>query len=95
MYFFPRFKFLDELSKRMEWISGYTHYGDQRYLSAVEPGAGDTYPDLELISNPGFFLSLFRFWKRAIATKGKALMNDHSIGIYRSKLRARALDRNL
>ena len=95
LYLFPRFKFLDELSERMEWISGYTHYGDQRYLSAVEPGAGDTYPNLELISNPGFFLALFRFFKRTRATKGKGLINDHSIGIYRSKLRARALDRNL
>lgn len=93
--FFPKFAILEKLYGYLDMMTGYTHYGDQRYLTAVKPGVSDTYPDLDLISNPSFFLLLERFWKRAAKTKGKGLINDHSIGIYRAKLRARAISRNL
>ena len=86
----PQFAILEKLYGYLDMMTGYTHYGDQRYLTAVEPSASDTYPGLDLISNPGFFLLLGRFLTRAVATRGKALMDDHSIGIYRAKLRARA-----
>ena len=94
MSFFPQFAILEKLYGYLNMMTGYTHYGDQRYLTAVEPGANDTYPGLNLISNPGFFLLAGRFLKRATATRGKGLVNDHSIGIYRAKLRARAISRN-
>ena len=90
----PTFRFLNRFHVYMDKISGYVHYGDQRYLTVSEPGPNDTYPALNMISNPGFFLRADRFWKRTRATKGKGLIKDHSIGIYRAKLRARALSRN-
>ena len=90
----PQFAILEKLYGHLDMMTGYTHYGDQRYLTAVEPSASDTYPGLDLISNPGFFLLLGRFLTRVVATRGKALMDDHSIGIYRAKLRARAISRN-
>ena len=92
--FLPQFTILEKLYGYLDMMTGYTHYGDQRYLTATEPGPGDTYPDLDVISNPGFFLIAERFWKRAKATKGKGLIQDHDIGIYRAKLRARAKSRN-
>ena len=94
MSFLPHFAILDKFYGYLDMMTGYTHYGDQRYLTAVAPGPNDTYPDLDLISNPGFFLLAERFLKRSTATKGKGLVKDHSIGIYRAKLRARAISRN-
>ena len=91
---FPTLGILARFYVYMDKIAGYVHYGDERYLTVAEPGPSDTYPDLNLISNPSFFLRADRFWKRARATKGKGLIKDHSIGIYRSKLRARAMSRN-
>ena len=82
----PAFRFLDRFYVHMDKIAG--------YLAVAEPGPCDTYPDLDLIPNPSFFLRAERFWKRTRATKGKGLIKDHSIGIYRAKLRARALTRN-
>ena len=90
----PAFRLLERFYVYMDKISGYVHYGDERYLTVAEPGPADTYPDLNLISNPSFFLSADRFWNRARATRGKGLIKDHAIGIYRAKLRARALSRN-
>ena len=92
--FLPQFTILEKLYGYLDMMTGYTHYGDQRYLTVAEPGANDTYPDLDLISNPGFFLLAERFWKRVKTTKGKGLIQDHDIGIYRAKLRARAISRN-
>ena len=90
----PDFRFLDHFYVYADKISGYVHYGDQRYLTVSEPGPNDTYPNLNVISNPSFFLRAERFWRRARSTKGKGLIKDHAIGIYRAKLRARALSRN-
>ena len=67
----PAFRFLNRFYVYMDKISGYVHYGDQRYLTVSEPGPNDTYPDLNVISNPNFFLRAERFWKRARATKGQ------------------------
>ena len=92
--FLPAFRILERFYVYADKIAGYVHYGDQRYLTVAEPGPGDTYPDLNLISNPSFFLRAERFWRRARSTKGKGLIKDHAIGIYRAKLRARALSRN-
>lgn len=92
--FLPKFGILERLYGYLDMMTGYTHYGDQRYLTVCEPGSDDTYPDLNLISNPSFFLRLERFWKRVRSTQGKGLIRDHSIGIYRAKLRARAISRN-
>ena len=92
--FVPQFPILERFYGYLDMITGYVHYGDERYLTVSKPGPNDTYPDLNLISNPSFFLRAERFWKRIRATKGKGLINDHSIGIYRAKLRARAISRN-
>ena len=90
----PTFRILNGLYVYMDKISGYVHYGDERYLTVAEPNSGDMYPDLNVISNPSLFLRADRFWKRTRATRGKGLIKDHSIGIYRAKLRARAISRN-
>ena len=93
-FFLPLVPVLRRLYAYMDRIAGYTHYGDERYLTVAEPGINDTYPELALISNPGFFLRLQRFLKRVGRTRGKSLIHDHAIGIYRAKLRARAISRN-
>lgn len=92
--FLPTFAILEKLYGYLDMMTGYTHYGDQRYLTVAEPGPNDTYPQLNLISNPSFFLRAERLWRRVKATRGKGLIEDHSIGIYRAKLRARAISRN-
>ena len=93
-FFLPFIPVLRRVYDYMDRIAGYTHYGDERYLTVAEPGMNDTYPDLEVIPNPGFFLRLERFIKRVRSTRGKGLIRDHAIGIYRAKLRARAISRN-
>ena len=93
-FFLPFVPVLRRLHGYMDRIAGYTHYGDERYLTVAEPGVNDTYPELALIPNPGFFLRLERFIKRVSRTRGKGLVRDHAIGIYRAKLRARAISRN-
>ena len=93
-FFLPFVPILRRLYSYMDRIAGYTHYGDERYLTVAEPGINDSYPGLELIPNPGFFLRLERFVKRVGRTRGKGLIRDHAIGIYRAKLRARAISRN-
>ena len=94
LFFLPCFPALRRLYDYMDRIAGYTHYGDERYLTAAAAGINDTYPELELIHNPGFFLRLERFVKRLRGTRGKGLISDHAIGVYRAKLRARAISRN-
>ena len=93
-FLLPYIPVLRRLHGYMDRITGYTHYGDERYLTVSEPGMNDTYPDLEVIPNPGFFLRLERFVKRVSNTGGGGLIRDHAIGIYRAKLRARAITRN-
>lgn len=92
--FLPQFQILERMYGYLDMMTGYTHYGDERYLTVSDPGPNDTYPNLNVISNPSFFLRMERFWKRVKATKGKGLIKDHSIGVYRAKLRARAISRN-
>ena len=94
LFMLPLIPVLRRLHGYMDRIAGYTHYGDERYLTVAEPGVNDTYPELELIPNPGFFLRLERFVKRVGRTGGKGLIRDHAIGIYRAKLRARAISRS-
>ena len=93
-FFLPFIPVLGRLHGYLDRIAGYTHYGDERYLTAAAPGINDTYPGLALIPNPGFFLRLERFVKRAGSTGGSGLIRDHAIGVYRAKLRARAISRN-
>ncbi len=93
-FFLPYIPVLRWLYDYLDRIAGYTHYGDERYLTVADAGINDTYPDLELIHNPGFFLRLERLFKRVGATRGRGLVRDHAIGIYRAKLRARAISRN-
>ncbi len=93
-FFLPHLPGLRRLYGYMDRIAGYTHYGDERYLTAAEPGVNNTYPGLELIRNPGFFLRLERFVRRVSNTRGGGLIGDHAIGVYRAKLRARAISRN-
>ena len=93
-FFLPYIPVLRWAYDYMDRIAGYTHYGDERYLTAAPPGVNDTYPGLQLIQNPGPFLRLERFVKRARGTGGGGLIRDHAIGIYRAKLRARAISRN-
>ena len=92
--FLPKFQILERMYDYLDMMTGYIHYGDERYLTVSEPGPNDIYPNLSLISNPSVFLLAERFWRRVKATRGKGLINDHSIGIYRAKLRARAISRN-
>ncbi len=94
MMLLPTFKALERLYGYMDMIAGYVHYGDMRYLTTVEPGAADTYQGLRLISNPSGFFRLERLFKRVKATRGLSLIRDHASGLYRAKLRARALARN-
>lgn len=93
-FLLPYIPVLRRLYGYMDRIASYTHYGDERYLTVAEPGINDTYPDLDVIPNPGFFLRLERFVKRVRTTAGAGLIRDHAIGIYRAKLRARAISRN-
>ena len=93
-YVLPRWRFFDSLRAYAEKITGYVHYGDMRYLTAVAPGPADSYPDLMVIANPNALERWRRFWKRVKDTKGQGPIRDHAIAIYRRKLRAYALARN-
>ena len=93
-YLLPRWRWLDSLRTYAKRITGYVHYGDMRYLTAAKPGLGDIYPDLMVISNPNVTERYRRLWKRVKDTRGQGLVKDHSIAIYRRKLRAYALARN-
>ena len=62
--FLPQFPILEKAYGYLDMMTGYMHYGDERYLTVAEPGPNDTYSDLNLISNPSFFLRAERFWKR-------------------------------
>ena len=83
---------LDWLVKFLRSFRGYIHYGDMRYLTHVAEGSSD-YPKLELIPNLSFPSRLSRLVGRWIRTFGKAAAQDHSIALYRKKLRAYALKR--
>jgi len=90
----PRWRVLDSLRKYAEKITGYVHYGDMRYLTAAKPGPCDSYPELTVISNPNLRERWSRLWRRVKDTHGQGLIKDHSIAVYRRKLRAYAVSRN-
>jgi len=72
----------------------YAHYGDMRYLTNVEAEGKELIEKIELLSNPSFFERIKRVLPRLIFSWGKAGATDHSISLYRRKLRAYALKRN-
>lgn len=85
---------LTVVSSYLRRFKGYVHYGDMRYLNHVEPGLDDRFPGLVLHSNPSFPLRAVWVVRRWIATGGKAALSDHSISLYRRKLKAYALSRS-
>ena len=93
-YILPRWHVLDDLRAYAEKITGYVHYGDMRYMTAVEPGPNDSYPGLMVIANPNVLERWSRLLRRVKDTRGQGLVKDHAIGIYRRKLRAFALARD-
>ncbi|MEQ8441236.1 MAG: lipase family protein [Alphaproteobacteria bacterium] len=85
---------MDFLIRQLHRFSGYVHFGDMRYLRYSDMGANGDYPMMRVISNPA--LSVRAGWviRRWISTRGKGGVEDHSISIYRKKLRAFAVRRN-
>ena len=81
------------VSNFLRRFKGYVHYGDMRYLNHVEP-IGDSFQGLVLHSNPAFITRAGWVFRRWIATGGKAAANDHSISLYRKKLRDYATERS-
>lgn len=77
-----------------ENLRGYVHHGDMRYLTHVAAGTNNDFADIRLISNPSIFERLGKWIPRMFHTWGKAAASDHSISLYRRKLRAYALKRN-
>ncbi len=84
---------LDWLVNFLRSFRGYIHYGDMRYLTHV-PSGNDDYPKLEIIPNLSFPSRVSRLVGRWVQTFGRAAAQDHSIAIYRKKLRAYARNRN-
>lgn len=72
----------------------YAHYGDMRYLIHVKAEGEELIKKIELLSNPSFFERVKRVLPRLFFSRGKAGASDHSISLYRRKLRAYALKRN-
>lgn len=70
--------------------SGYVHFGDMRFLTHTKPNEVQG-----LLSNPGFLSRLFLVVPRWINTWGKAGIDDHSISLYRLKLKAYATQKNM
>ena len=85
---------LEWLSEFLERFRGYIHFGDMRYLNHVPPGLSDEFEGLRLISNPSLPLRAGWVVRRWIETFGKGAIQDHSISLYRRKLKAYALFRN-
>ena len=85
---------LSIVSKFLRKFKGYVHYGDMRYLTHVEPGIDDRFAGLKLHSNPSFPTRVYWVVRRWIATSGKAAGSDHSISLYRKKLKAYAIERS-
>jgi hypothetical protein len=81
------------VSDYLRRFKGYVHYGDMRYLNHVAAGLDDRFPGLVLHANPSLPLRTVWVIRRWIATGGKAAAGDHSISLYRRKLKAYALSR--
>jgi hypothetical protein len=84
---------LTPISNFLRRFKGYVHYGDMRYLNHVDSGVGDDFKGLVLHSNPALPVRVGWVIRRWIATSGKAAATDHSISLYRKKLKAYALSR--
>ena len=82
------------LTQFLERFQGYVHFGDMRYLSHVNAGDNDKFPNLRLLSNPSLPLRARWVIIRWISTFGRSGIEDHSISLYRRKLKAYALSRN-
>lgn len=82
------------IANLLEPYRGYAHFGDMRYFRHSSAGADEDFPGLKLLSNPSFPLRLTWVIQRWLSTWGKAAASDHSIALYRKKLRAYAIRRN-
>lgn len=86
------------MQRMRSWLSnfqGYTHYGDQRYLTSVEDiECPQAMSALELIANPPLPYRLERIVERLKRYGPSMLLKDHSIKNYCVKLRAIALQAN-
>ncbi|MEH6405323.1 MAG: lipase family protein [Sneathiella sp.] len=85
---------LDWLTRFLTRYAGYVHFGDMRYLTHVEAGPDQGFKDLKLLSNPSMMLRLGWVFGRWINTWGKGAVSDHSITLYRLKLKAYAIAKN-
>lgn len=85
---------IERLAPILLKLRGYVHYGDMRYLTHVDAGGEDKFEGLLLISNPSIPYRLAWLLRRWISTRGKAAVTDHSISLYRRKLKAHAVLRN-
>jgi triacylglycerol lipase len=81
------------VSSFLRRFKGYVHFGDMRYLTHVEPTPSDLFPGLKVHSNPSFPFRLMWIIRRLVSTAGKAGASDHSISLYRNKLKSYAIDR--
>lgn len=78
-------------------FGGYTHYGNLVFLSAADNVPGDDgipFAKLQVVQSPDFFWVAAQVAKRWIATRGKAVGNDHHMLEYSQKLLAYARRRN-
>jgi hypothetical protein len=86
------------MQKLRAWLSnfqGYSHYGDQRYLTSVETiDCPKAMTALELIANPPLPYRLERMVERLKRYGPTMLLKDHSIKNYCVKLRTIALQAN-
>ncbi len=69
--------------------SGYVHFGDMRFLTDVKKGEKQ-----RLLSNPSAFTRAFLVIPKWFNTFGKSGATDHSISLYRLKLKAYATQEN-
>ena len=84
----------DFVVRFLDRFSGYIHFGDMRYLRHSDPGPKGGFPEMKVISNPSLAIRGGWVVRRWISTWGKGGVEDHSIGLYRRKLRAYAIRRN-
>lgn len=82
------------LIKFLERFAGYVHFGDMRFLTHVVPGSSSTFDGLLLLSNPAVLTRSKWVISRWINTWGKCGVEDHSVSLYRMKLKAYAIGRN-
>ena len=85
---------LEWLTNWLQKLRGYVHFGDMRYLTHVDAGTDEAFAGLSLYSNPSIPARLNWLVRRWLATRGKAAASDHSIELYRKKLKAYAIRRN-